>query len=346
MGATVTVNKLAAAFVADNAMVVYVLFEETYEKNCYPHTPHWSCIHMGDIQSTLDRVFKAASCCEGGDLQGRAGNIKPENYVAGWLDELSNPMIFEDKVVSLEIGNRFNASIPEAKAEAVLAKLDELGKSEITDRLRNKERVILSLYNNANLLLSIYGKILPAWHVISNSMRPHTSVRKPDLGHHPEKARNKALSTPEILKFGDQFRLMKKPNGTWFYAGNTWSVVGNYVSTLGNVELNEPGLSRARIKAFRQAVMDAPEIPKGTRISVDLSVQFEYPYQKRYIESALSKIQVTETEVGFMMDVPDDPKVLWEISHFPVECTTWLIPEEFVQETAGQVDLFADEGAA
>ena len=39
MGSTVSTGKLAAAFRATGGKIMYVLFEETYEANCYPRTP-------------------------------------------------------------------------------------------------------------------------------------------------------------------------------------------------------------------------------------------------------------------------------------------------------------------
>ena len=39
MGSTVSTGKLAAAFKATSGKIMYVLFEETYEANCYPRTP-------------------------------------------------------------------------------------------------------------------------------------------------------------------------------------------------------------------------------------------------------------------------------------------------------------------
>ncbi len=93
MGATVTVGKKVAAFKANNGKVGYVLFEETYEKNCYPHTPHWSCVGLGYLDDVMTRIFARASSCEGGSLQGRGGYITPEGYISGWLNELAEPLM-------------------------------------------------------------------------------------------------------------------------------------------------------------------------------------------------------------------------------------------------------------
>ena len=106
MGATVTTGKLAAAFQAPSGQNIYILFEETYEKNCTPHTPHWSCILFGNLSAAVERIFGHASGCEGGMLQGRGGSITPEGYIRGWLKELASPVAFPKETVALKIGEK------------------------------------------------------------------------------------------------------------------------------------------------------------------------------------------------------------------------------------------------
>ena len=78
MGATVTTGKCAAAFHSSNGELLYILFERSYEKNCYPHIDHWSAFAFGTREEVLRRAFVGASDCCGGALQSRSGEIKPE----------------------------------------------------------------------------------------------------------------------------------------------------------------------------------------------------------------------------------------------------------------------------
>lgn len=81
MGSTVTTGKLAAAFKSTDDTVTFVLFEETYSKNCYPRTPKWCCWSIGNIGHVMKAIFSAASSCEGGMLQGSGGRyITPDVY--------------------------------------------------------------------------------------------------------------------------------------------------------------------------------------------------------------------------------------------------------------------------
>ena len=84
MGSTVSTNKLAAAFKTTSGKTMYVLFEETYESNCYPRTPRWGCLMMGEIANTMRGIFRSAGSCEGGMLKGAGGrDISPEGYIQG-----------------------------------------------------------------------------------------------------------------------------------------------------------------------------------------------------------------------------------------------------------------------
>ena len=73
MGSTVSTGKQVAAFKATSGKVMYVLFEETYESNCYPRTPRWSSYMIGELPAVMRHIFRAASSCEGGMLKGAGG---------------------------------------------------------------------------------------------------------------------------------------------------------------------------------------------------------------------------------------------------------------------------------
>jgi hypothetical protein len=96
MGATVVTSKTVAAFRnPKNGDVIYVLFEQSYEKNCYPHTPSWDCRAIGTFEQVFRRVFMSGSSCEGGSLQVRGGNTKPETYIKGWRICFSEPFCLD-----------------------------------------------------------------------------------------------------------------------------------------------------------------------------------------------------------------------------------------------------------
>lgn len=90
MGATVSTG-MAAAIKKTGQGDLYLLFEETFEKNVYPHTPRWSCVCAGTRDHAIRRIYFSAGSCEGGMLKGKSGDIKPENYIRRWEKVLNAP---------------------------------------------------------------------------------------------------------------------------------------------------------------------------------------------------------------------------------------------------------------
>ena len=185
MGATITMGKIAAAFEANDGITYYALFEKTYEKNCYPHTPEWSCWALGTIAQVLRRVLIGACSCESGMLRGRSADILPENYIAAWLKELSEPVQFNDRTLQLKLSDGFRASIPGEQANWVRSVLLKNGHQKIADQLQQGDSVELSLYGFAKEITEIYdGDHIGPWRIMPN--QPYEGQRNADLGYrHP-----------------------------------------------------------------------------------------------------------------------------------------------------------------
>ncbi|RZU28992.1 hypothetical protein [Edaphobacter modestus] len=253
MGATVITGKRAAAFKAPAGDIIYVLFEETYEKNCYPHTPHWSCGFIGRLDGVMQRIFRCASNCEGGSLQSRQGDIKPESMIAGWLKELEAPHEMPDLNIVLKIGtDSMYDAIPKKASEAALQRLSDMGRSDVADRLAAGESVELSLHRDSDVIMAALGHQMP-WRIIRGEEAAY-HPRRPDLGYAPKPAKGFDVQVPAVLKVEEYERLLQKPDGTWYCAGWDYSVVGDYVAGLGEAELREPGSFRKRIIAYRETV--------------------------------------------------------------------------------------------
>ena len=77
MGSTVTTGRLAAAIRAQSGATIYCLYEQTYEKNCFPHTPRWSAIYIGHSRGALRNVFGYASMSQGRTLKNRSCRMTP-----------------------------------------------------------------------------------------------------------------------------------------------------------------------------------------------------------------------------------------------------------------------------
>jgi hypothetical protein len=152
MGSTVSTGKLAAAFKTTSGTTIYALYEQTYESNCYPHTPSWGCILLGDISAALRGIFRSASSCEGGMLKGAGGrDISPEGYVAGWIKELANPYQFGDRNIDVFIAAGYSAPLVHDQMESTKARMIAKGFELEATKLENGERLSLSLYEHGEL---------------------------------------------------------------------------------------------------------------------------------------------------------------------------------------------------
>lgn len=334
MGATVTCNKLAAAFRASTGTIHYVLFEETYEKNCHPHTPDWSCTHIGDIDSTLKRVFAYASHCEGGMLQGRGGHITPEGYIRSWLNELAAPVHFEDRVITLKVDKSFSAVLPEAKLVEIEDALTSLGRRDIADAMKKGEARQVSLYANAELLSALTKAGVSAWRY--QWYCPQHGTRDTGLGYQPSpaKAKQGSPATPVFLNVDGNNRLQRQDNGTWVCAGWAYSIVGEFIANYASVELNLPGTASKAIKSFRTAVEAALPIPPGIRVRVDRAKAAEIT--EKWVSD---KIKGAEALPGAMncgdhfeievdQDQIGDKGFLYKLCQLPASCTQWILPAE------------------
>ncbi|HUZ94978.1 MAG TPA: hypothetical protein VMU57_08695, partial [Edaphobacter sp.] len=135
MGATVTTDRRVGAFISPCGKTIYVLAESSYEKNCTPHTPSWSCIGIGEISAVLRRIFACGSSCEGGMLQNRNGHISPEGYIRSWLEELKAPLEMRDFQLDLKAGAGFYATVQNENMKSVSEALISIGRVDISTSL-------------------------------------------------------------------------------------------------------------------------------------------------------------------------------------------------------------------
>lgn len=326
MGATVTTKKLAAAFRTKTGQIGYVLFEELYEKNVHPHRPEWSCQYLGSLEGVMWYIFLCASSCEGGMLQGRNGRITPEGYIAGWLEELANPVELANEAFELKAGEGFYSTVPTESLDKVCEFLSKAGRDDIVTALRNGEGFEASLYDDFDAVSAIYGGNtgLGVWRIIRKT--PVHGVRNADLGYKPVPAKGYEVHVPAALKLDRENRLIQREDGTWYCGGWEYYIVQRYICSLWESELREPGSYRKRIKAYRNAVETANAAPAGMKVAVDVSVPLEDRYGNERVAKMPKEMPVTLTPTGYEIDVTEDR--LSELTYLPAACTSWIIPAQ------------------
>lgn len=253
MGATVTCNKRIAAF-HHNGEIVYILFEETYEKNCHPHHPSWCAMAFGSIEVILERIFGLASACEGGSLQGRGGHITPEGYIAGWMKALAEPVEYSTtSMTTLEIGDGIYM-MQNARREEILEAVRRSGDVEAFDALSNGLRVYRQV--TSPVVFEIMKLGIRPWEIdikIGNCITGIAST----LAYRPAPS----PTTSEPVK---AYRLSFDKNTVFQQVGNQWkcfgwdySFMGTYIRELWQTELQYPGSYKSLIKARRAACESA-----------------------------------------------------------------------------------------
>lgn len=323
MGATVTTGKQVCAIRdAKTGTPIYLLFEETYEKNCYPHTPSWSCICIGGIERAMQYIFAHASSCEGGMLQGRSGHITPEGYVQAWMKLLREPLVYPDVRTDWTMGEKWGDSITPAECERAkaalqgnpdaLALLDELEQSD-------EGRGSFMLHERIGALAAILEAARrPPWHVVNQ----HYTNLEVDcrLGYNPKNAGTYAIVIPEVVRIDRDERLMRDADGLWRSAGWAYSIVGNYIDALWRDELREPGSYKKRIKAYRQAVDSAPlaQFPMRVRLDTRNMLGISGYGAKDMRDIVESFAPVADSPGAFTVNEPS-----YEITHAPRGVVIW-----------------------
>jgi hypothetical protein len=298
MGATVTTGKAALAFQAKNE-VIYVLFEEAYEKNCYPHEPHWCCFAIGNYQQVMTKVFGRASAAEGGSLTNRAGSLTPEMYLRGWNLAFHKPMLFNNRDISFRILERdiWHDGIESNKAGCVYNVLKETNRLDVWEKLISEDdKVTLSLYDDIDLIISLFGVngVESPWRII-NAYSYHGMEC---LGFIPAKCHGGKFpqTMTRLAKFiGGHSTYFAEMQSDGTFANHEWEyrVIANYVQNQAyQCEMIERGLGIKNIKTFREVLDSEPDcsadfdafIDKST-ISPDLVRQFEYNVGIKFIDA-------------------------------------------------------------
>lgn len=325
MGSTVTCGRFVAAFRDNNAQTLYALYEQTYEKNVHPHTPHWSCFYFGRFEGALQNIFEAASSCEGGMLQNRSGRITPEGYLASWFKELAAPHLMADRKIELKVGNYWDAAVPAATVDAAAAALDDAGLPDEAQNLRGGGSAYVQLHEHADLIVSLIeaGQI-SRWRAFNSAYPDLNAPIADELGYKPIRAKRYDIEIPHALAVTADDRLLPAENGAWRHAGWIYSIVGSYISNLWRDEMKTPGCFRKRIGAYRDAIAQAPPAPDGTRVVVTRRAG-----EQKYTEDArvnfAKKHPVTPSPDGFSVIVT--PENITDLCWLDRDTTRWFLPQ-------------------
>jgi hypothetical protein len=276
MGSTVTVAKQVATYSDARGRDFFLLLEQTYEKNCYPHTPRWGAIAFGEIETVLARIFDGAKYTVGGLLQGPSGAILPESYVSSWLKELKSPYVLNvDKLVHLQlkdITSFFTGETPESeKRETFLLELEQAGFSAKANEIRTTGSAWVDVYQEADAV-TVFCRFAATWHVFDQ--KNLSSAILEDGGYNPKKSKDRPnIRMPGCYKvkdeYGDVTYIDMNDDGDMTFLGSYFAVVEKFTTEYVHQELTNPGYFTTLILALRQHLENVSEDVSGLVLSFD-----------------------------------------------------------------------------
>ncbi|MCE2722078.1 MAG: hypothetical protein LW865_02150 [Betaproteobacteria bacterium] len=270
MGATVLTGKRAEAFIANDGTCLYLLHEATYEKNCYPHTPHWGAMAFGTYDEVFSRIMFSASAAEGGMFQNTHGHMRPENYIADWRRHLAKPYqplhgkaCFDGR--SLEYRRDRNTKT----LTGFFEDLEQAGLSAWRERLENcdKESVYIEI-NEDHALLRFLVKRCPTWSLFSSGQKWLTDPM-PNPPPLPTAKGIAVLPNISAYRCGRENCVVSIDGKTFTLWGWDYSAVAKYCGDyIATAELIQPGISKTAIPAFRNMLKAAPTLPDEAIVTV------------------------------------------------------------------------------
>lgn len=270
MGATVVISKAVGGFRnPKTAEVIYLLFEETYDKRTDPHLPSWECRAVGTFDQVFKQVFASAAACEGGGLQIRSGTTKPESYLKSWRTCFSEPFQMDDLDIELKLGGgAFEDPIPDTHIETAMATLEQIGRTDVVAALRTGS-VTVSLHRDVDIITALYGvdTRLPIWKVVRNK----NGLGYADATLAPTLLKRN-VATPSVTAFAlDAENVVVSINGGPLKnMGWRYSAVGKYMlEVVYPIEMQSSLSAYKLIRQFRETCDNASELSGDTIISVD-----------------------------------------------------------------------------
>lgn len=323
MGATVSVAQTVAAYTDRLGRPIYVLFESTYEKNCYPHVPHWGAVGFGTADTVIDRIFLLASETCGGMLQGPGGQIQPVGYAQKWLGAMAIPGRYHEMRTSLELRDLGSIGyIPTDKAEKVLAALTDSGHKAVAERLSKGEKVDLSFVDDVETLMVI-ATVLAPWRFIGSFVNEDMAPTAPDLWYRPEpSATMPVVDYPGIYRLtppNDQSGLdhiVIEQDGRLTISEPEYMVLARFVEKYASCEKASPGHFGQVYRRLKAHMAGLPQLPPSTLVKVDPTRA-----SKAWAANALKAAQALGPLGKRFGDFTGDQSLLTSLAWFPEAVT-------------------------
>ncbi|APZ42622.1 hypothetical protein [Acidihalobacter ferrooxydans] len=270
MGATITCARCVGAIKSEDGKIFYALFEKTYERNCYPHTPHWECVGFGPGEAMVRQIFNFGSETCGGMLRGPSRNLTPSGYIGTWLNELSHPKRLRDISITMKVVDKEFVSTGEIHANSlpyIKERLAGNGFGVVADLLNTGGYRIDRLSEEAEVLHLILNGSM-GWRFIS----PNDLTDEPafDLGWNPPKGEAPTYELTGVYRIDQSdIIVVQKDDGTLGIGDHQYAIEDAFIKAYGNIEVSHPGHWRKALKDLKKHFEEMPSLPDSARITVD-----------------------------------------------------------------------------
>jgi hypothetical protein len=263
MGATIFTNQ-AVNVLQTASGPAFLLFEETYEKNCYPHTPRWGCVGIGRRDDVLRSIFNRAASTEGGMFRPQSRMTTADAYIPRWDRALKNAISIQSRQVS--VGKHTMPMLwagetpPPPMTDEVYGPLDpsqakdwEDGKS-ITLDLESDFETIVWLWRTKRLSL---------WKVFKHDLSGHALDMSGEI-FYPAAPKERHRPLPEFVRLFDSDSQLYLKDGTLLVAvGDDYEVMRKYVSEYAETEIRRPGHWKSNLRAYRKHIHSTPVLDQS-----------------------------------------------------------------------------------
>lgn len=346
MASTHSHGKKIAAFKKTDGEIYYVGYEKTCESNTYPRNPSWSCVFMGDYTEVVNRIFRFSASCEGGMLKGAGGrDIKSENYIAGWLRELANPLVLDDCEIQINTKSwrlEWNGEVQE-KVTEMLSGLGSETADSVIETLAKGETAILSLHDDIDIIhtLCATGGVWAPWGLVDDRTMPDHTTRMAELGYAPKAvAPSVNLARPYYRISKDLGELLgQDAEGKWRNVGGANSVMASFICDLAKQELQEPGTYKFHIRSQREFIEKAKlayECQPNFTITVNLQEELSR-YKQDDLETLLQTYANVITETEARITIPTDADLRSLPYKISAQVTHWQEPATNLAPSNGEV---------
>lgn len=295
----ITAIKAAAVIAPQTGQPVYIgpaanqsviaLFEQAYESNVFPKTPHWCMRYVGDLRGAMEFILKAAGGCEGGGLRWqKERHTQPESCVRRWRRALAAPVRFAPAGVQLRFGGSY-MGLPQAGAPIVRAILEKYPGIDVSRADDPDVSIDLARSGAWDAVCELVSRshetgALP-WRLFTSgppACDPDAAlgILKPAAPRGDVTKRGKrtaqvfdlcSLEGPSVVAPGAKSHrdhLAVYPDGE-VHVGWPYSLVGHFAaSRVLCPEMSEPGVAEPLIAAMRDLVERSGPLPMQARLKI------------------------------------------------------------------------------